>query len=412
VGIHARLQGGFAGGIESAVIGLAHGLSQLDGDGEEFLFLTYPDDHEWLRPFVSGACRLLPGSPASDRREGLRDRLSRQPALRAVWHRVRPMFGAPALERSDGTVERAGVDVVHFPHPLAFETELPFVYQPYDLQHLHHPEFFTSWVRRGREASYPTFARRASLVAVGASWVRDDLVERYGLDEARIAVVPLAPILEVLGSRPDEERCAAVAGRFRLPGRFLLYPAQTWPHKNHLRLLEALAMLRDRGSDVALVCCGRQNESFPPVEREAHRLGLGDQVRFLGHVGLEELQCLYLLASGLIFPSLFEGVGMPVLEAFAAGLPVACSDVPSLRAYAGDAALLFDPSDAGQIAEAIERLLVDDVLGRALVARGRSRAALFSWVRTARIFRAHYRRIAGVGPSPDDRELLAAASPV
>ena len=143
--------------------------------------------------------------------------------------------------------------------------------------------------------------------------------------------------------------------RLSLPRDFLLYPAKPWPHKNHDRLLEALAMIRDRtGSVIPLVCSGARAADFSRVSDRARELGL--PVIFPGFVGPKELRGLYELATGLAFPSRFEGWGLPVCEAFSAGLPVVSSSATGLPELVGDAALIFDPESTEQIAEAVQRV--------------------------------------------------------
>jgi glycosyltransferase involved in cell wall biosynthesis len=131
-------------------------------------------------------------------------------------------------------------------------------------------------------------------------------------------------------------------------------------------------------------------------------------MRFVGYVSPLDLRCLYRLARFLVFPSLFEGGGMPVFEAFAAGVPVACSNVTCLPRQAGDAALLFEPRDRAAMADALVRTWGDGALRSDLVRRGRDRVARFTWDRTARIYRAHYRQIAGRTLGEEDRALLDA----
>ena len=132
---------------------------------------------------------------------------------------------------------------------------------------------------------------------------------------------------------------------------------------------------------------------------------------FPGFVSPKELRGLYELATALVFPSRFEGWGLPVCEAFSAGLPVASSAATGLPDLVGDAGLLFDPESTEQVADAVQRIWIDEELRRDLAARGKERSELFSWERTARLFRAHYRRIGGRSFADEDRILLAAPPP-
>jgi glycosyltransferase involved in cell wall biosynthesis len=172
-------------------------------------------------------------------------------------------------------------------------------------------------------------------------------------------------------------------------------------------LLEALAIARDRmGITIPLVASGHQNEFFPRIAQRIGELGLESQAQFVGFVSPVELRALYRLARCVVFPSRFEGWGLPVVEAFHEGTAVACADATSLPEVAGDAALLFRADSPAGMAEQLVQLWRDEGLRAELIARGRSRAAALSWTRTARIFRAHYRRIAGRQLDEEDNALI------
>ena len=188
---------------------------------------------------------------------------------------------------------------------------------------------------------------------------------------------------------------------------FAFYPAVTWPHKNHLRLLEALAALRDRGVLVPLVCTGyREATHWPQIEARVRELNLDNQVQFLGIVPAQQLRAIYRLARFVVIPTLFEAASAPVFEAWNEGVPVACSTVTSLPQQVGDAALLFDPTSVEGIAAALVRMVTDESLRSTLVASGRRRLQDFSWERTARAYRALYRRAAGRRLTDEERVLL------
>jgi glycosyltransferase involved in cell wall biosynthesis len=244
-------------------------------------------------------------------------------------------------------------------------------------------------------------------VAVEAHWVRRDLVRQFAVDPAKVYVIPMAPPTDLYGTVTESD-LLDVRRRFRLPPTFALYPAQTWPHKNHLGLLRAVDLLRrEPGERLGLVCTGRRNDFWPRIEQEIDALGLAGEVRFLDFVAPNDLRALYRLAELVVFPSLFEGGAFPVLEAFREGAPVACSGVTSLPEYAGDAALYFDPTSTESMAGAMRRLLGDQRLRATLRARGVARARSFTWEQTARRYRALYRVVAGRALSEEDRSLLA-----
>ncbi len=402
--IDARLGSGRFGGVEQVVIGVASGLSRLGDGDEEYLFLTHPEHEEWLLPYLQGPCRPLHPRIGYTRRRaralgrGLAERI---PA-------VGPRFSVRA---SDGTIEAAAVEVVHFPFQDAFTTKVPSIYQPHDLQHLHLPELLSPWIGKRREMIYRTHCERAEAVVAMTSWGRRDFVRSYGLPEERVCVVPGASVLPEYPT-PSREDLAEIRARFSLPGSFLFYPAQPWPHKNHELLLEALALVRDRtGTTIPLVCSGAPAGQFHQVRDRANELGFEETTIFPGFVSAKELRGLYELATALAFPSRFEGWGLPVCEAFSAGLPVVSSSATGLPDLVGEAGLIFDPESTEQIADAVQRIWTDVGLRRTLAERGRERDHLFSWDRTARLFRAHYRRIGGRSLAEEDRILLAAPPP-
>lgn len=314
--------------------------------------------------------------------------------------------GNGPIPRSDGAIEHAGVDVMHFTMQNGFLTDVPSIYQPWDLQHLHLPEFFTAEQRAWRERTYRAYSDQAALLVVASGWVKRDVAALYGVALDRIAVVNVPPPTAAY-SEPTRVETLEIARRLHLPEKFVYYPAQTWPHKNHVRLLEALGQLRAQGIVVPLVCSGSPNESSAQVVATADRLGLADDVHFLGFVEPAAVQVLYRTARGLVFPSLYEGWGLPIVEAFQAGLPVACSNVTSLPELVGDAALVFDPYDPGAMAASIRSVWTDDALATELARRGREVIRRFDWHMTALTMRAHYRKVAGYIQTAEDAELLA-----
>ncbi|ABC82826.1 glycosyltransferase family 4 protein [Anaeromyxobacter dehalogenans] len=404
--IDARLRAGEQGGVQQALIGLASGLAALRDGDEEYLFLVNDDSADWLAPHVAGACRMRawPRTPRSVAGSALLSPAVYDRLARAVvrWMPVR-------VPPSDGFVESLRADVVHFALQHGFRTSVPSIYVPHDLQHVHFPGFFSRQHVRWREVTYRTLARQAAAVVALTPYGKRDLVEHLGLDAARVHVIGWAPVLDAYPS-PDETALRRLRDRLALPARFALFPAQTFPHKNHVRLFQALALLRARGVEVPLVCSGHRDACHPSLVAELRRLDLTRVVHFVGFVEPIDLVGLYRLASLLVFPSLFEGFGMPVLEAFRSGLPVACSGTSSLPDVAGGAAEMFDPTDVAAMAAAIERVWTDPARASALVDHGRRQVARFTWDRTARAYRALYRAAAGRPLDRVDARLLSGGS--
>ena len=400
VGINAQLPGGgVSGGIEQFLLGLVHGLGRLDGP-EDYVLVGPREDPYWLEPYLGANERVVPPHLPENRRPPRVVRALRR-AGRAVWP------GKSGHRLPDNAFDALGVDVVHFPFQSYVPTRAPSIYNPHDLQHLHYPEFFSKEDYEKRERLYPEACRSAAAVVVESHWIKDDIVRHYGIDPDKIHVVLWGAPTEIY-ERPAREAVERMREELRLPEAFALYPAQTWAHKNHIRLAEALKILRDEdGVRLDVVCTGTKNAHWSRIEAELHRLGVSDQMHFLGFVAPGTLRALYASASFLIFPSLFEGGGFPILEGFHEGTPVACSAVTSLPEYAGDAALLFDASSVESIAAAVKRMATDESLRSTLRARGSARIREFSWERAAKGYRAIYRSVAGRHVSEEDAALLA-----
>jgi glycosyltransferase involved in cell wall biosynthesis len=258
-----------------------------------------------------------------------------------------------------------------------------------------------------RETLYATACQYSHTVVASSQWIKDDLIKYYNLYPSRIQVIPLAPMTAPYAS-PTPADLQDVQHLYHLNTPFMLNSAVTWPHKNHLRLLEALALVRDRdGLRLNLVCTGHQNEHFfNEIQPSITRLGLDDQVTFLGMVPGLHLRSLYQLAQFIIVPTLFEAASSLMFEGWQEGRPVAASAVTSLPEQAGDAALLFDPTSVEAMAEAMRTMSADETLRQTLVERGTQRLGTFSWHRTAQAYRAVYRRAARQSLSEEDEQLL------
>ena len=194
---------------------------------------------------------------------------------------------------------------------------------------------------------------------------------------------------------PSVDATERVRYRYQLEHRFILYVGNIKPHKNLVRLIEAFAQLRaQRNDDLKLLIIGDEISKWPALRQTVHARKLHKYVRFLGFLPDDMLAPLYRLASVFVFPSLYEGFGLPPLEAMASGTPVVTSNVSSLAEMAGDAAVLVDPYDVDAIAEGIRRALTDDTLAAHLREKGLARARAFSWDEAASRTRAIYTALA------------------
>jgi glycosyltransferase involved in cell wall biosynthesis len=239
----------------------------------------------------------------------------------------------------------------------------------------------------------PWGVRRSERVIAISQSTREDLVELLGVSPDRIDVVPNG-LGTVQCKTPLPE--AETRARFALGSRrVLLSLSAKRPHKNLPALIGALALIPADERPV-LVLPGYRTSHEIELRGRANALGVAEDVRFPGWVSGAELEGLWSLARAFVFPSLYEGFGLPVLEAMARGVPVACSNASSLPEVAGDAALLFDPHDEAAIAAAMQRVLANSTEVDRLRARGLARAQEFTWERTARATLASYARALSV----------------
>jgi glycosyltransferase involved in cell wall biosynthesis len=292
------------------------------------------------------------------------------------------------LFRLPRRAKRDGVDLLHSlgtTSPLHGST--PRVVSVLDLVFHHYPQTFPRPAQRGLELLVPRGARRAKRVIAISQATKDDLVGSYGIDAQKIDVTLLGHGISDVGSVTDEQ---ALRERLGLgEQRFVLCVASGLAHKNIPRLLESFAKV---APNTNLVLTGHAGLDQDALRARAAELGLADRVIFTGWVSSADLNGLYAATDAFVYPTLLEGFGLPVLEAMARGVAVACSNTSSLPEVAGDAALLFDPLDPAEIAAAVERLLSDDELRESLIARGHARAAQFTWQRCAEQTLATYER--------------------
>ena len=259
----------------------------------------------------------------------------------------------------------SALDAIHFPFTVMLPSPggLPAATTVLDLQHEEFPEFFSRAQLLYRRRFYRHPIEQSRIVITISEHARQTLLERHRLDPERVRAIHLA--VDHARFTPDD----------RSRKSFLLYPANGWPHKNHARLFEALALVRRERPELRLVLTGAGHESLT--------LPIGVESR--GHVPLDELVSLYRSAAAVVYPSLYEGFGMPCLEAMACGCPVAASNVASLPEVCGDAAVYLEPTSVESIADAIRRVLAKPPSG------GIEQAAKFTWDRCAREHDAVYR---------------------
>jgi glycosyltransferase involved in cell wall biosynthesis len=291
---------------------------------------------------------------------------------------------------------REGVTLFHAPHyvlpPLV---RCPSVVTIHDCIHLMFPQYLPNRLALGyARASIGLAARRATRVMTVSESSKRDILRFVDVAPDKIDVI-YNSYDERFGMEPREEDVVRVRERYQLHDEFVLYAGNVKPHKNLERLIEAFSLVRKRGLDhLKLVLIGDDISKYTALRRAVHKYQLHKYVRFIGYLPEETLAVMYRLAGVFVFPSLYEGFGLPPLEAMASGTPVVTSNVSSLPEVAGDAAVLVDPYDPQAIAGGIERVLCDETLRLELRAKGLARARQFSWETSVRRVREIYQQAA------------------
>ncbi|MBE0476879.1 MAG: glycosyltransferase family 4 protein [Coriobacteriia bacterium] len=340
---------------------------------------------------VLGYCRddVWPGILS---RYGIESRVARSqgPASRLVTKVARELPLPLALRKRIGSLavpfgrqlRRDDVDLCIYPNfeHYAWELSTPSLGAIHDLMHRyepHFPEVASGDIPAARDRLFSRMRRGATGVLVDSEVGRRQVIESYGPDGAELHVLPyVAPayIYEAAEREMLDGELDAWADAVGLPPKYLLYPAQFWMHKNHLRLLEALARLLEVHPEAHLVLVGSEKNAVSAVGETIERLGLRDSVSILGYVSNEQMAYLYRHARALVLPTFFGPTNIPPLEAFVLGCPVAVSGIYGMPEQVGDAALTFDPSSVDEIAGACLRLWEDDALCDRLRVLGYERA--------------------------------------
>lgn len=303
-----------------------------------------------------------------------------------IWHRARLPY---AIESITGPLDLYhATDFVLPPTRRRTRTIL----QVHDLSFRRVPETASPRLKAYLDRVVPRSVRRADHILADSQATKDDLSALYGTPEAKIDVLHGGIHARFQPVR-DGARLAEVRARYGIDAPYVFAVGTIQPRKNYARVIEALARLRQRDIDLTFVIAGGKGWLEDPIYHALERHGMADRVRFIGYAADDDLPALYSGALLSPFVSLYEGFGLPILEAMACGTPVVTGTRSSLPEVAGDAALLVDPSDTDAITDAIARLVTDSALRDELIQRGYERARRFTWDAAAARLLAIYERI-------------------
>ena len=361
IGINALfLLPGKVGGSETYIRNLVRELSRSSGNDTFFLFINRESEGTFdaVAPGVTVvACPI---------------RAENRPA-RILWEQFILPF----------QVRRHKIDVL-----LSAGMTAPFfcpatsVLVLFDLQHINQPRNFPFLYLLFLRSIIYLSAKSADGVVTISEQAKNDIIRHYQVPARRIAVTHLGVDHDMFLPRPSPD-AKAIRDAYKLPERFLLYAASSLPHKNHERLLQAFALVRERVPGLWLVLIGARDQGEAELRRKIQALGLENYVPLLGWLPFEHVPALYQSCDAFVYPTLHEGFGLPVIEAMACGAPVVCSRIEPLLEVAGDAALFVDPHDPVAIAEGITTALEDEAARKLLIEKGLERARQFTWKATA-----------------------------
>lgn len=356
---------GRAGGIEQATYELLAAISQIDRRNHYDVLAPRSACHEWDFP----------------------------PDFSVDLHYSDPEERGVAV--LDGSHGKRRFEIVHSVSGFTHRDLMgaPGVLTMNDLQHLEYPQFFSPEDWKDRESLYRDSAANARHIICISEFTRQDMHRRYGVALEKMTTVWIIPGRSAWRALPEGRRRSLLAG-MGLSEPFLLFPAHCWPHKNHARLVEAIRLVDSSlPAGLKLVLTGSPFPQDHPAATSVRGYGLARRIVHLGYRSPLELRALYQGCLAVVFPSLFEGFGMPVAEGIISGKPILCSNVTSLPEIAGDAALQFDPMDASAIGACILEVATQPALRASLAEAALRRRAIFSARRSAVQTLAVYRRV-------------------
>lgn len=368
--------------------------------GDEFIIFSSHPDNELTQMLKSEGWAVLPLVPVTLKRRVAK--LLGPGPLRAIR---KLMKNAPAPGNGEVDVDHVNynteleqwfrankIDLMIYPisSSLSFETRLPYILTIHDLQHRLQPEFpevSANGEWEAREYIFRNGIRNATMLLSESETGKEDILNfygEYGVTPDRVKVLPLLPSITLQRDITAAER-QRVRQKYNLPGRYFFYPAQFWPHKNHVRIVKAMALLKEQHDiRVHILFSGYHSgaireATFKEVTDTAAKLQVQDQISYFGYVPDEDIAALYAEARALIMPTFFGATNIPPLEAWALRCPVLTSDIRGIRQQAGEASILVDPKSVEALTEGMRRLWTDDDLCKTLIARGAERLNKFTF---------------------------------
>lgn len=386
---------GRAGGLEQMAYELVAALAKVSRQDTFYLYCPDRVFQDWLFKSDSNMAlidsdrfALVPERVSYDRSEG-----------RPSGNLER--LGVVALDGSEGPPRAISVDLVHSIGGYVHDELLDYrnILTIHDLQHIHLPHHFDEAEIATRNARYLTSIHASEAVISVSDFVKRDIVAQYGVKPETVTSIWNIPSGSPTNrlSKSKEDR---ILGKMGIDFEYLFFPSHGWPHKNHLKLVEAFPFIQESLPNLRMIFTGGKFDQEHPAAKKIRSLGLEEYILHIGYRTPTEIRCLYQGAKALVYPSLFEGFGMPVAEAIESGVPVVCSDIEPLVEIGGEAVVTFDPRSSKDIAEKVVAALRDDRLLEDLRVKGEAQLKRFSSEAIARQTYELYRKTCGLEPTP------------
>lgn len=365
VGFYADNSKLASGGIFPYSVRISRALKNYNFD--EKLELRIVNSESEIRSGLDGAL----GKIARRIKETIKVALRNRPLLIAATEIELQARGTPKI------------DLLHVPIQTPPFFGIPYICTMHDVQELYFPKFFSATERAMRAVYHRMAIQQATRVVVSFDHVKHDLINHFDCKEEKIAVIPI-PFDEVKLKSPSPNKSLELEEKHKSLEKFFLYPAQTWEHKNHIRLIAAFEHLSKRSREnISLVCTGHKNDYFSTIAKRVSESPVREKIHFLGLVEEDELNWLYGKTAGVVVPSLYEAGSFPVIEAMALSIPVICARTTSLPDTIGCDELLFDPLDISDMAAKMELLLNDTLFVRRCVSQNTQKFAQLCQNKTA-----------------------------
>jgi glycosyltransferase involved in cell wall biosynthesis len=382
------LPGGEVGGAKHLVLELLRGLARR-AHSDQFVLLTSFRNHHIFEDLERlGMTRV----------RVLEDPSVKQPSL---LHRlVARLKSELTFYAIPGFLKKQGISVLFCPMtaPYYSEVGIPTVSIVYDLQHLYYPSFFSPAELTNRRHVYDQVKKKVDFSVCISSYTRESVITKLAMAPDQVIAIPIA-VHSRLSTVPEDSVRRLLDKYGLLNKKYFMYPANLWPHKNHKMLLTAFNMFNRRYPryDLHLVMTGAVIENDAVLKDALEQMKLVDRVHFLGYLDEDELAAVWSRAYALIFPSLFEGFGIPLVEAMMFGKPIIASNSTSIPEVAGEAALYFDPKKPGEIVNCLAELVEDRTMYDSLVAKGQDQIKKFDFNRMVDEYLAVLHKVAKAG---------------